>query len=418
MNLQRPYIAIICLLFIMGCKQEEVITLPPYDYPDEGPEVAPVLWQVNLSIDTAASGSMIPVVYQDKVFCSAAPAFEPSKYFFVNSDGIKYWVSDDAFEADCSTPPKPPNMSVYAYNDLLAFLCNSDPRVIDLNTGEIIWHYEVPGADHGQFMSGFGDKIFHTHVDGVNPYNNSTLVMGDILTGTWDTVFYTEMIDGYSVDLHPPGTVIQDNGDTIVVFHNRMWLPATLDERSDLYAYNMTADTLMWHLEDVDPAGGSTVWSPQIYDGKVYFQGLYSIMCFALETGNIIWTWESGSYLEALSFSGMHIDQDKIYIATYTDNVYALNAQSGAVIWQTGGFDYEPSPLTLFEDVLYFSSAGSGLLYAVDALTGQVIKNYMSPNAGQPISISAKFKSPVTIDPVLRRMYITDSYFLLCIPLN
>ena len=402
---------------ICSCKEEELLTWDPYVYP-EVPDT-PYIWQVNLTIDTQQTSTMRPFVYQDRIFCAAAIGFDGFKFFMVNMDGIKFWVSDDAFEEDCTSPTMPPTASHYQWENLLIYLCNSDPRAVDLSTGAIAWHAEMPGGDQGPFMTAYGTKLYHTYQDGSNPYYKSTLMIGDILTQQWDSVFYVDMFDDWSVDLYPPGVQVQDDGDTVLIFHCRMWKDEpTYTERTDLYAFNMSADTLVWILQDIDPSGGSTVWSPVVYNGRAYFQGAYSLFCVDIATGNILWTWQSPGFGNDLNMTGPYVFVDKIFICTYSGMLVALDPYSGEVIWQKDTFEFNPSTLTGFENVLYFTTEGSGKLFAVEASSGNVLWELESPNRSDPDTWLAAFNNPVAIDPVLRRIYLTDRYFLMCLPIK
>lgn len=400
-----------------GCKEEEVLTWDPYVYP-EVPDT-PYIWQVNLTIDTQRALAMRPFVYADRIFCAAGVGFDPFKFFMVNTDGVKFWVSGEEFEENCNEPPIPPNSSFHQYDELLIYLCDSDPRAVDLSTGNLVWHTEIPGGDQGPFMTAYGDKLFHTYTDGPNPFYKSTLMIGDIQTQQWDSVFYIDMFDNWSVDLYPPGVQVQDDGDTILLFHCRMWNDEpSYTERTDVYAYNMTADSIVWVIEDIDPAGGSTVWSPVIYNDKAYFQGAYSLFCIDVATGNILWTWETPGFGDDLNMTGPYVFMNKVYLCMYSGKVVALNPETGEELWLKDDFGFNPSTLTGFDGVLYFTSEGSGKLFAVESATGATRWELESPNKNDPDTWQAAFTNPVTIDPMSQLLYLTDRYFLMCIPIK
>ncbi len=409
------------LLFLLlaSCKQEEIIITDPAPEVDPNADAPPMLWQAVVHKDTFSSICMQPVVYNDRIFCSAVSGFtESTTCFMVNADGLRFWSSDAVFEEDCNDVATPPNESVHLYQNYLTLLCNSDPRVVDLETGEVLWHYEVPGGDHGPFLTGFGNTIFHTYAEGVNPFTKSTLVKANVIEGIWDTIYTVDMVDDYSVDLYPPTAQIQIGGDTILYFQNRKYTVIPFpDGWIDMIAYNMSADSVVWQQTNFDAEGTGTVWAPIVYNNYVFYQGAKSIFCFNKTNGQLLWNWLAPTG-DDLIFSKLIVKEGYLYIMTSLGGIYALNYSTGGIRWSNISLPGEPSQLEYFDKTLYLTSSGTGLLYAIDATNGTVLWTLESPNSGNPDTFDARFENAPTIDPVTHRLYITDRYYLICYSLN
>ncbi len=403
-------------LLIYSCKQEEIIT----QIPEPDPELPyEFVWKTALTNDTSMVTCMMPVVYNNQVFCSAAHLYDPAQFMLINQDGFKYWVSDDDFEEDCSEPPVSITQATYQKDNLFAYLCNSDPRVIDLTNAQTIWHYEVPGADHGVIMTGFGDLLFHTYVEGINPFTSSTLVKANIQDGVWDTIFSVVADTGgdNSIELIPPVATIYEN-DTLIFFHSRKLDFATFVGSADLYAYNLSADSLLWMVEKFDNYSSATPWSPIVYDNTVIVQTENRILCYDMLTGEQIWTWQSLYLDEDLRLTQLLVHNDVLYFKPYGEHFYALNPKTGSQYWWQDGFGGYPSLIRVFENTIYLTNEYDNKLYAIDAALGTVMWTLSTPNSANLNTLSADFTDAPTFDPLTRRFYITDKYYLLCYQLK
>ena len=78
-----------------------------------------------------------------------------------------------------------------------------------------------------------------------------------------------------------------------------------------------------------------------------------------------------------------------VYVGSYDDNVYALNASTGALLWKyTTGYDVESSP-AVANGVVYVGSVDHKV-YALDASTGTKLGSY---RAGDSVD-----SSPVVVN--------------------
>jgi outer membrane protein assembly factor BamB len=151
--------------------------------------------------------------------------------------------------------------------------------------------------------------------------------------------------------------------------------PLTDDERiylasmdHHIYALNPETGEQIWKSEDV---GGAVVSSFALDADGILFVGTLGSNFSAVEvaSGDVIWTTPTKGWV----WSKPVLMEDLIYVSDQDGNVYALEAQSGAVRWQiqpdTGEDRAIISTPIIVEDTLYFASQ-AGILYAVDAASG------------------------------------------------
>ena len=107
--------------------------------------------------------------------------------------------------------------------------------------------------------------------------------------------------------------------------------------------------------------------SPAFANGLVYTGGAYNNNVYALDavTGAKIWNYTTGGGI----FSAPAIVGNVLYVSCLDNKTYALNAQTGGFLWsyQTGGNLYS-SPAVV-NGVAYFGSY-DGNVYAVGKLAG------------------------------------------------
>ena len=124
----------------------------------------------------------------------------------------------------------------------------------------------------------------------------------------------------------------------------------------------------LWHYT----TGGSVMSSPAVVDGIVYI-GSDDDNVYALNatTGAYIWSYTTGAQV----FSSPAIADGVVYVGSIDDNVYALNASTGAYIWSyTTGGGVQSSP-SIANGLVYVGSYDDNL-YALNASTGLVVWNY------------------------------------------
>ena len=120
------------------------------------------------------------------------------------------------------------------------------------------------------------------------------------------------------------------------------------------------------------PTNGQVWSSPAISNGIVYV-GSFDNSIYALNasTGTTLWAFPTSGevYSSPAVFDGV------VYVGSFDHNIYALNASTGSQLWnfQTGAEVFS-SP-TVVEGTVYIAS-DDGLVYALNAQTGKPFWNY------------------------------------------
>ncbi len=183
------------------------------------------------------------------------------------------------------------------------------------------------------------------------------------------------------------------------------------DENSTAYALNAVTGDILWqydvvdHVDDavtwydnkiyiaadsawcLDAVTGVRIWAfkptpyfkmngtPALNNGAAYFSfapNYYSLVVYALnaQTGAVIWS----SYLPYYSTGCVTIDVNKLFVPTYHGPLYALNVTDGSIIWEnssssTGYWDSSP---VVVNNVIYICG-NDGVARAIDKETGIIL---------------------------------------------
>lgn len=128
--------------------------------------------------------------------------------------------------------------------------------------------------------------------------------------------------------------------------------------------------------------------SPAIVDGHVYVGAHESIYCLDALTGDKIWNYSISGELG----SSPAVINGYVYVGSRGSNIYALNASSGALIWNaTGGSSSSPA---VAGGVVYIGD--SYAIVAFNASTGTKLWNYTFP-----VSEYYGVSSPAIVDGVV-----------------
>jgi outer membrane protein assembly factor BamB len=135
----------------------------------------------------------------------------------------------------------------------------------------------------------------------------------------------------------------------------------------DIFTLNPNG-TLKWKYA----TGSSVVSSPAVVDGRVYV-GSYddNIYCLDAENGGLIWSFTTGDFV----YSSPAVAYGKVFLGSKDYKVYCLNAGNGGLIWSfmTGARVYS-SPAVAAGKV-YVGSCDYKV-YCLDAENGELIWNF------------------------------------------
>jgi outer membrane protein assembly factor BamB len=151
----------------------------------------------------------------------------------------------------------------------------------------------------------------------------------------------------------------------------------------NIYAVDAENGNLVWNYT----TGGPIVTSPAVADGKVYVGSEDGyVYCLDATHGTLIWH----SFIDSnLSFtfgdlvlkSSPVVSDGMVYIGSLDGNLYALNADTGAIVWKTAAKGPIESSPAFADGAVYFTAQepSSGMLYKLDAMSGNVIWNLTLP---------------------------------------
>ena len=132
--------------------------------------------------------------------------------------------------------------------------------------------------------------------------------------------------------------------------------------------------------------------------------------------GEIIWTHEFPGDFDDILQGNMIIVEDMLVLKSSTEGIHAFNLQTGDLFWERYDAGVTSCYMTYYEGAVYYGSY-DGKIFKVRVSDGEIMWTYTSPNAGVAPTWDAVFYNSVTIDPILRRMYACDAYYLLCLQL-
>jgi uncharacterized repeat protein (TIGR01451 family) len=138
--------------------------------------------------------------------------------------------------------------------------------------------------------------------------------------------------------------------------------------------------------------------SPAVVSGAVYVGSSdHNVYALNANTGALLWKYDTGALLE----SSPAVVNGKVYIGANDGNVYAFDATTGVKLWTfTAGNGVTASP-AVANGVVYAASA-NGYFYALNANTGAKLWSYATPY----ISTA----SPTIVDGVLYARNSLNTY--------
>ncbi len=100
-------------------------------------------------------------------------------------------------------------------------------------------------------------------------------------------------------------------------------------------------------------------------DGHVYSYGELA--------GKLRWSYKTGGFV----YGSPAVWQQRVYVGSYDDCTFALDAATGAVLWKfhANWPDLEASA-SVVDGIVYFATLSSGALCGLDALTGKQVWTY------------------------------------------
>ena len=404
------------LIMSCGCKEPLDPTTPQ---PPVDPEkVLNVLWQVPLQPDTGLYdiGYGCAISEQGEVIYTVNwTNVGPKVVMRDGSAGQLKW--EYPFPTDGFNDPG----QLHRVNNKVVVSKWSNVHVINMSTGIADWTYKVPESGYGLVACNvINDQIYKVVAPGNPPINSSsTLLRTHYLSNQWDTVLTLNYEnDGFYIDMYPPVLWINPQGDSVLVFQEGGIRESGGfnggKNRASVYAYNLRSRQLEWVRKNIDPAGGITTAKPLVDGDRLYINGVRTLHCFDLNTGNTLWQKE---FPEPIMFGNIIAYKNAIMVPSTQIGMWGVDKQTGSILWHNTDVDGSIHQMVQFDGVVYCTSTGYARLYAVNAETGATIWKERSPNRNSRHPNASFAYAGIAIDTVNRKLYTADKYYLMCIAL-
>jgi outer membrane protein assembly factor BamB len=164
-----------------------------------------------------------------------------------------------------------------------------------------------------------------------------------------------------------------------LVLNGRIYAPSA---DQNLYALDENR-TVLWTYRT-----GAALWAQPAYSdvcGCILLTSMdHNIYALDQDTGNLIWQQDLGG--SSVGTPTMSEDGSTVYIGSFGGGMYAINARSGAVIWNIPDESWIWAGPALYENRLFFGDL-DGNLYAADAGQGRILWQVQpdGPIAGTPL---------------------------------
>lgn len=399
------------LILLAGCTKND------FDDEEDKQEVTdsfmPVIWYVPLLPDTLHAHGMTPFMYNNLVITGGEKVWgsEPWQLrVFDKLTGEQVFSYTIGIGFDCQTMPQD-EMHIVQLNNKLVFCCSDAVMCFNLDSYSFDW---ITNSNGNSSITNFGETIFQTRDDGSYPTLKSTLMKTNINTGIWDSVFSVEKEDIYDESLFHPALQIDETGDSILVFQSRGWAWDTtgVGGRVNLYCYNMSKDSLLWKINNIEPNGIGSTLNPLIVNSKVYFPSYRTLYCLSLQTGELLWSRSFEKFGEYFRGCNIKYYLNQLIVKPSGDYIYSISPEDGSIIWETEDNAGNPSELEFYDEKIYYTSSN---LYCVNAVSGKL--NWAEPHPeyieGNYLSDS-QFHESVAIDSINSLIFVSDNWFFYC----
>ncbi|MEZ4919567.1 MAG: PQQ-binding-like beta-propeller repeat protein [Saprospiraceae bacterium] len=409
---------ILPLILLTSCCKEPLPNTPPPEEPANAPKLE-VLWQQPLLPDTSEHSADAHIVIDNHVI-STVNFLSPSATVYARNveTGALDWTFDnfvtpvDGFGDSQVFGVNPQTLLVNKWNQTYC---------LDPETGSVQVQTNV--SDVGGWSPPqayvFDEYIYNSHYSGGSPYSDFDAIVRRHHTSTsWDTLqSFHSMGDTLFPITNPVIPWVSPSGDTILltrVTYLSKGIPPLNGRlnRAHLYAYNLRTQSYEWQFKDFVPGGNMSAEPPTIDGDRMYLIGFPDLYCIDLNTGNILWKKE---YEESPGVCST-IHENLLIVLSSNRGCWGLDKYTGQEVW------FQPDPpgtatrLRYFDGVVYFSTTGSGRLFAINASNGELIWNEKSPNIGKYSNVGFDWNQ-IAIDEERRVLYACDRYFIMCIKL-
>lgn len=410
----------VCVLFAQaGCKKDPILPKPIPEDPYR--TILDVKWKRLFHSDTLVYYFLDPYFFGDNVgFCTEMNAFgvgELGLVAFHKSTGERHpaWKNDPANMVDGADIT---DWRIAGTSANIGVL--TDRRRLyayDLSSGQLLWKHDHSPFSGNHRFDKLGTDILHTYGPGALSQSWLKIGLFKAETGSKRDLLTLHIENNYEFYIMTPATFYSSVNDTILLFLKNGWNFSLVDGIVDAYAYNLTADTLMWVSKDIEVNGNATTYTPLVAQNKVVFQCNRSIHCFDIFTGQMLWEHEFTDMGFAAS-PNLYAD-GKVFARSHSDEVIAFDLNSGQILWKTpknygvntgGSMDYYKGKLYLTAIDMRNGNIPD-LLFCLDANTGTLLWKDC------PIWLGG-LSDGIIIDQTTGYLYCNNGAYIFCIDLN
>jgi outer membrane protein assembly factor BamB len=311
-----------------------------------------VKWRSNIGGGCFASAS----VADGKLYTADTGSADGKLHALDAATGQELWTfPSDALRGDhaWTSPPVANGVVYFGVNRPIPIV-----YAVNATTGQEIWHHTGPVANIVSSPALESGRLYVAFTDGAIRALDAT--NGQVI---------------WSIN-HSAGAV-----SSPAVGGGRLYIAI---DNQGLLALDANTGSQLW----LAPMPGPQWSSPAVENGRVFVGSRddHKLYAFDAATGNTLWTATTNDWVQ----TSPAVSNGVVYIGNNSGNVYAYNAETGGLIWQSPfapGFGGLSSP-TVANGVLYIASgiddSGTqfdGKLYALDATTGEVLfSDFVSEN--------------------------------------
>ena len=363
-----------------------------------------IIWKKSLrSSSGQGSLSMSPVLYKDMLVINTEHNLDGHNapvLFLDTSDGtiIDYWsdyIDGNGFYV----------RETSASEDKYLILCTfTSIDCINIETAKTQWQSVHQNIGPLIYIH---DSYVYAGIT-KNNGNAAAIIRSPLDHQEWDTVYNYSQSDNFKPNFDAIGFGESLNSDEIVVWKNRSYTGST--ERTDIFAYNISADSLLWRNNDLNNSSGVL---PLQIDNEVVFGVVYKkVFALSLKDGNMLWERNFNDLVDDPTITNfdngaMYVDENLLILKGDSDEMIFLNKNDGTLTEVVSGLsEVMRSRFTYFQGKLFFSS---GDLMAISLSTKEsLINSKLSKNF-------EIIRSEIVIAPLRRVFYFHDGYYVYCV---
>ena len=408
--------SIMLFAILSACNKEPVKPTPP---PTPTTSKLQILWKTPISPDTALYTSTAQALVDQGIVFSTN-FYSPSAFVRVLNaqTGQLRWKFDnfikpiDGFLTDM----------VLSVNNKVIINKWDRTYCVDAQNGSLDWSSDVSSIGNGApLINTIENYVYKVHFTGQKPISASeSMVRAHYLSEKWDTLLTINAADSFYLNIKPPTLWINPQGDSVLIIRENGLrdVHATSHEGrynlANLYAWNIRTRQYEWQLKDFQDQQAFALAQPIVDGNRLYIHSHKVVFCINLLDGSLVWKKE---FADGIYFGSLVQHNNLVMVHGSDHGLWALHKSDGREIWYNNTTIGTVNRLSYFDGVIYFTSSGSGLLYAIKAETGETIWAEFSANYSKRTPDVSFMFAEVIIDPVRRVLYTADGYYLMCIKL-